>query len=306
MAQIPELQAEGMPAYTIHQYDPLLDSANMSPHHWAKIAFDIRDHYDDYDGFIVIHGTDTMAYTASALAFMLQGLEKPVILTGSQIPLNEIRNDARDNIITSLMIASRYAIPEVCLYFGEKLLRGCRAEKVHANSLQAFDSPNFPPLGVAGIEIDIHWDLILPVNHLATPLRIQDIGEHTVAALRIFPGISAQFVANALRPPLKGLVIEAYGVGNAPAMNTEFLQVLHTATQAGIVIVDCSQCLYGSVALDSYATGSALAKVGVIGGFDMTVEAALVKLYYLFSLGYDSQIVCQKMQENLRGELTLE
>src|ERR1041385_5485815 len=161
MALMPEVQSESMPDYDIREYSPLLDSANMLPADWLRIAQDIAAHYDAYDGFLVLHGTDTMAYTSSALPFMLNGLRKPVIVTGSQIPLCEVRNDARDNIITALMIASQFPIPEVCLYFHNRLLRGCRAVKVDADGLLAFDSPNYPPLGIAGVDIVIDWSHVL-------------------------------------------------------------------------------------------------------------------------------------------------
>lgn len=306
MAAIPELQSSEMPVYTVHEYDELLDSANMTPDHWSLIASDIHAHYHDYDGFIVLHGTDTMAYTASALSFMLQHLAKPVILTGSQIPLCEIRNDARENLITAMLIAANHEIPEVCLFFGSKLLRGCRAVKVSASGLDAFDSPNFPPLGIAGINIQVNYELIQP---LPTPpdvkMQVQTIDEHTVAALRIFPGISGQMVENILRPPLKGLVLEAYGVGNGPQFNTAFIQALQDANARGVVIVDCTQCLYGSVEILEYATGSILADAGVISGYDLTVEAALAKLYYLFSCGYAPKEVKTLMQRNLRGEISV-
>ena len=308
LEQMPELRDPEMPEYTIHEYETLLDSANMSPKHWLDIAHDIRDHYSAYDGFIVLHGTDTMAYTASALPFMLRGLDKPVILTGSQIPLCEIRNDGRDNIITALIIAANYAIPEVCLYFGERLLRGCRSKKVNADGFRAFDSPNFPPLGTAGIDISINWELIIEPevkdNTLSPGLQIQELEDHVVAALRIFPGISAQLVDNLLQPPLKGLVLEAYGVGNGPAQDSDFIDALRRASDRGVVMVDCSQCLRGRVDLRGYKTGAALANAGVISGYDMTVEAALAKLYYLFSAGYDPEQVKSMIQKNLRGELT--
>jgi L-asparaginase len=301
MAAMPELRHPSMPDVTVHEYDPLLDSSNMTPAQWVKIANDVASHYDDYDGFVVLHGTDTMAYTASALPFMLRGLGKPVIVTGSQIPLCEVRNDARENLITSLLIASTYAIPEVCLYFGGKLLRGCRSVKVSADGFAAFDSPNFPQLGAAGIDIDVNWNYVRSAD-VGERLVVEEFGSPVVSALRLFPGISPELVRNVLRPPLQGLVLEAYGVGNGPDQDGEFLAALEEATARGVVIVDCTQCLEGAVNLSEYATGSALARAGVISGYDMTAEAALTKLYHLFSRGGD---VKQGMQTDLRGEVTI-
>ena len=228
MEAMPELSHPSIPTFTIHDYDPLLDSSNMTPVEWVKIARDIGEHYEGYDGFIVLHGTDTMAYTASALPFMLEGLRKPVVITGSQIPLCEVRNDARENIITSLLIAANYAIPEVCLYFGGKLLRGCRSTKVSADGFAAFDSPNFPPLGTVGIDIEVNWDLVREPDGRRR-LRVHEFGSPVVSALRLFPGISPDFLRNVLRPPMQGLVLEAYGIGNGPDQNGEFLAALeHT------------------------------------------------------------------------------
>ena len=304
MNEMPELRHDSMPAYTIHDYQPLLDSSNMTPREWVTIAHDIADHYREFDGFIVLHGTDTMAYTASALPFMLHGLGKPVIITGSQIPLCEIRNDARENLITSLVIAAGENIPEVCLYFGGKLLRGCRSTKVSADGFAAFDSPNFPPLGTVGIDIEINRDLIRRTRPQRR-LRVQEFASPVVSALRLFPGISPDLVRNVLRPPLQGLVLETYGVGNGPDRNVEFIAALAEATARGVVIVDCTQCLEGTVDLNEYAAGSALARAGVISGYDMTAEAALAKLYYLFSRSYSPERVKKEMQRDLCGEVTL-
>jgi L-asparaginase len=304
MAAMPEFKHRSMPEYDIHEYDPLLDSSNMTPDDWLKIAHDIADHYEQYDGFLVLHGTDTMAYTASALPFMLQGLQKPVIITGSQIPLCEIRNDARENLITAMMMAAGYPIPEVCLYFGTKLLRGCRSVKVDADDFEAFASPNFPPLGTVGINIEINWDLVLRPPEIETLLEVKALSQARVGALRLFPGISAEIVRNVLQPPLQGLVMEAYGVGNGPSQDRQFLAALEEGTSRGVIIVDCTQCLAGTVDLGDYVTGSALARAGVISGFDMTAEAALAKMFYLFSQNLPTDTIKQQLQTNLRGELT--
>ena len=305
MAAMPELRDPRMPAYAIHEYAPLLDSSNMTPHDWICIGRDIVEHYAAYDGFIVLHGTDTMAYTASALPFFLQGLRKPVILTGSQIPLCEIRNDARANLITSMAIAADYPAPEVCLYFGDKLLRGCRAVKVDADGLDAFDSPNYPPLGTVGVKIEIDASHLTPPSSADELVLVNPVVDATVVAFRLFPGLSPELLCNVLRPPLQGLVLETYGVGNGPDRDQAFLAVIKEATDRGVVVVDVTQCLRGSVRLGEYATGAALAKAGVISGYDLTAEAALCKLFYLFSAGYTPEQVRAKMVQNLCGELTV-
>jgi L-asparaginase len=299
---MPDLKSHLMPDVDIHEYDPLLDSANMTPQDWYKIARDISDHYNEYDGFIILHGTDTMAYTASALPFMLEGLAKPVLLTGSQIPLCEVRNDARANLITALTVAANFDIPEVCLCFGNQLLRGCRSVKVSTDGLDAFASPNLSPLGDIGVEIRIHKNLVLPKPQ--SVLQVQEFKQVNVGALPLWPGISAQVVRNFLQPPLQGLILRAYGVGNGPTNNADFLSALEEAAARGVVIVDCTQCLRGSVHLGDYATGSALARAGVISGFDMTAEAALAKLSYLFSQNLSVDEIKRLMQIDLHGELT--
>lgn len=302
MASMPDFSAPEVPAYIIREYEPLLDSSNMGPRHWQIIAKDIAKLYTGFDGFIVIHGTDTMAYTASALPFMLEGLDKPVILTGSQIPLCEIRSDGRDNLITALMIIAQAPVPEVCLCFGNRLLRGCRATKVDAAGFQAFDSPNYPDLGTIGVTIRTRRPCVPPET--ARKLTIHALSEARVGALRLFPGISAELVANVLRSPLQGLVLETYGMGNGPSDDRELMAVLAEACGRGVVIVNCTQCLRGAVNQSGYQAGSALAACGVVSGADMTPEAALTKMIYLFSLGLPPEEIRMQMTKNLRGELT--
>lgn len=303
---LPELEAPGMPEIELEECDPLLDSADMQPSDWLRMAERIEANYDRFDGFVILHGTDTMAYTASALPFMLQGLAKPVILTGAQIPIGRVRSDARDNLVTSLTIAARGDVPEVTVYFAEKLMRGCRTVKVNADGLDAFASPNYPPLGEAGIEIRIRHELVRrPGRHLET-LHVHPLDGPVVAALRLFPGISARMLDNFLRPPLQGVVLETYGVGNGPARDKEFLAVLRRATSGPepIVIVATSQCVRGTVDHAGYATGAALRDAGVRSGRDMTSEAALAKLYYLIRSGHDAAEVAALVERDLVGELT--
>ena len=303
MEAMPEFQRDEMPNYTIQEYAPLLDSSNMSPVEWGKIAGDVVRHYEDYDGFIIIHGTDTMAYTASALSFMLESLGKPVILTGSQIPLAEVRSDARENLITAMMLAARFEVPEVCIYMNGRLLRGNRAQKVNAMGFDAFDSPNFPALGQVGVQIEVNWPLVLPASPF--PCRWQAVRPQiSLACLRLIPGITAAFVRRLLEPPLQGLVLETYGAGNAPSDNAELLRALAEANERGMVIVNCTQCRRGNVDMAGYATGHALKQVGVLSGYDMTAEAAVTKLYYLLSHDWKTDRVKRLMESDLRGELT--
>lgn len=303
MDSIPDFRSLEVPKYVIYEFDPLLDSSNMGPRHWQAIAQDIANREQDFDGFIVVHGTDTMAYTASALPFMLEGLNKPVILTGSQIPLCQVRSDGRDNLITALMVIAQAPVPEVCLCFGNRLLRGCRSTKVDAAGFQAFDSPNYPDLGHIGVNITIDQNLIRTWEPSAF-LSVQPLSEAKVAALRLFPGISAELVANVLRSPLQGLILETYGMGNGPSADTKLMDVLTQASKRGVIIINCTQCLRGSVDQSTYQAGLALAQCGVISGLDMTIEAALTKLIYLFSLDISLEEVKAALVTNLRGELT--
>ena len=287
--------------YEVQEQEPLLDSANMSVGEWVRIARTIEARYAEFDAFVVLHGTDTMAYTAAALSFMLDGLSKTVILTGSQIPLSRVRNDAVDNLLGAVLFAGHYELPEVGIYFKDKLLRGNRARKVDAAGLDAFRSSNFPPLVQIGVETDVRWDLVRPVEREG--LLVRPITSDHVAALRLFPSISWQTLQRFLQPPLEGLVLETYGAGNAPDNRPHFLDVLAEATERGVVIVNCTQCQTGMVTAD-YAAGRALARAGAVPGADMTAEAALVKLQWLLSQDLPASEVRRLMSENLRGELT--
>ena len=305
MQKMQELAESPMPDYAIVEYDPVIDSADMTPAHWRQIAHDIASNYREFDGFVVLHGTDTMAYTASALAFMLPDLAKPVILTGSQLPLGQVRNDARENLKTAMMFAADYPVPEVAVFFGEMLLRGCRTTKASASRLDAFDSPNYPPLAMAETSIELHPDRIRrPKVSSSEPMRVAPLSPIELATFRLFPGMSVDVLRNLIQRPLRALILESYGVGNGPASNAEFLRVLREATEAGTVIVTCTQCRHGAVSQAAYAAGRALADCGVTSGADMTIEAAVAKLFHLFSLELPLTEIKRLIGVNLVGELT--
>jgi L-asparaginase len=297
----PDFHREEMPDFTINEYQPLIDSSNMTPADWQRIADDIKEHYDDYDGFVVLHGTDTMAYTSSALSFMFENLSKPIIVTGSQIPLSQLRSDGQVNVLNSLYIAANYPINEVGLYFNNKLFRGNRSIKAYADGFNAFDSPNMPPLLEAGINIELIKGELAKAPRVEVVLK--QITPQPIGVVHLYPGISSQLIENVLQQPVKALILRSYGVGNAP-QDEKLLACLKKARDNNIVVVNCSQCIKGKVNMDGYATGSALSRCGVISGADMTLEATLTKLHYLLSQGYDYDNLCRLMQINLRGELT--
>ena len=268
------LKAEGMPEWEFMECDPLLDSSRMSVKEWNTIGRLISENYNSYDGFVVLHGTDTMAYTASALSFMLENLNKPVILTGSQIPLCENRSDGRDNLITSMIIAGTGKVKEVCIYFGGLLIRGNRATKYSAQDMKAFISPNYPILANAGLSIQYNEAAFLKKQNKGR-FHFRTFTEVPIGVIRVFPGIRFDLFESILTEKLKG-----------------------------VVIVVCSQCPQATVDMSAYEAGSALRKAGAVSGKDMTSETAVTKLYYLFNTCSDTKQIKKLMEKDLRGELT--
>jgi len=269
---------------------------------WIRIATEIELNYQIFDAFVVLHGTDTMSYTSSALSFLLEDLGKTVILTGAQIPLSQLRNDAVDNLMGALTIAGHYIIPECCLYFNHTLYRGNRVSKLSSYSLSAFDSPNFPPLVNVGIDIVVNWNDVIRQTSLRRFKAHKEMSSH-VATLRLFPGITAATVSAFFVPPVRGVVLETFGAGNAPR-RADLIAAIKQACDRGVVVVAISQCVKGSVS-DAYETGRALLQVGVIPGSDMTPECALTKLSYLLS---KPELTTRDIREligiPLRGELS--
>lgn len=296
-------RASELPAFDVLELDRLIDSANLSPTHWPTLAQALVERWDRYDGFVVLHGTDTLSYTAGALAYMLKGCDKPVILTGAQIPLERTRTDALDNLMTALSLAADPGLAEVCVYFGGKLIRGTRARKLKTSELDAFDSPNFPLLGRSGIDFQLRHELLLPPSEPS--FQLPDFQPDSVVALTLFPGIPATMVSAVLAlPSLQGLILHTYGSGNAPDANTGLVEALAQAIRRGVTVVNVSQCLHGLVAQKAYASGAALDRIGVIPGSDLTPEAAFTKLHFLLATGHRGTALREAFQSPLCGDST--
>lgn len=303
--ELPEIGKDGMPQFIIKEYDVLIDSSCMGPEHWITIASDVETNYDKYDGFVVIMGTDTMAYAASALSFMLENLGKPVVFTGSMIPFANVYNDARRNLIVSMIVAATSEIPEVCVCFNDKILRGNRTLKMNSTGLDAFDSPNYSPLATLGTTIRQRKELVL--RHPNGAFYTNKNLNAKVIVIKLVPGFDDEAIQVLVRHSvsLKAIVLEMYGTGNGPSTKTPLLNAIREARAKGIVVVALSQCVRGGVLLETYTMGLEFSNAGVISGGDMTTEACTTKLAYLWGMLETDQEVIDYMGTNIRGELSV-
>jgi len=307
--EVPELGKFAMKIDSF-TFDPPIDSSDVEPGFWLKIAGIIKENYDIYDGFVILHGTDTMAYSASALSFMLDGLAKPVVFTGSQLPIGVPRTDGKENLISAVEIASakdasgHAIVPEVCIYFNSKLMRGNRATKVSSENFAAFSSPNYPLLAEVGINIRYNTDAIRKPRDWYQPVTVAGRLDTRVSILKMHPGITPEVVRYFLcAPETRAVIIETYGSGNAPSA-AWFLDIVREASALGKILVNVTQCLAGTVDMDIYAGGKAMSCAGVISGHDSTTESALAKLFYLMGRSDDNEWVKDVMQRDLKGEIS--
>lgn len=308
LAEVPELRKF---AYKIDSvtFDPLIDSSDIEPDNWIRLVSIIEEKYDDYDGFVVLHGTDTMAYSASALSFMIEGLTKPVIFTGSQLPIGMPRTDGKENLISAVEIAAAKddkglsIVPEVCICFDNVLMRGNRTSKINSDNFRAFRSENCPPLAEAGINIRYNTALIRKVPEASRPIFHKTL-DTRVSILKIHPGITPQVVRSILcGKESRAVILETYGAGNAPSKEW-FLDMVREAASMGKILLNVTQCRGGSVNMDIYATGKCLKEAGVVSGYDSTTESALAKLFYLMGLSDSGSFIKDMLERDLRGEIS--